>query len=81
MWHSVRLVPALNCVIIFAAILIAFSLHAQDTNEGSDLVSDTPEQEVMGICARTSQVQTALLDKIDGVSDCGVVTVAHLSII
>ncbi len=81
MWHSVRLVPALNCVIIFAAILIAFSLHAQDTNEGSDLVSNTSEQEVInqGICVRTSEVQTALLDKIDGVSDCRVVTVAHLS--
>ncbi len=65
MWHSVRLVPALNCVIIFAAILIAFSLHAQDTNEG--------------ICARTSEVQTVILSHINGVSDCGLVTVAPLS--
>ncbi len=73
MWHPMRLVPALNCVIIFADMLIALSLHAQDTGEGS-------EQEVInqGICARTSQVQTAILDRIDGVSDCGLVTVADL---
>ena len=33
----------------------------------------------VGICSRTSQVQTAILDQIDGVSDCGLVTIAHLS--
>ena len=32
-----------------------------------------------GICARTPQVQTAILDKISGVDDCAVVTATHLS--
>ena len=32
-----------------------------------------------GICARTPQVQTAILGKISGVADCAVVTAAHLS--
>ena len=32
-----------------------------------------------GICDRTSQVQTAILSEIDGVSDCGLVTTANLA--
>ena len=32
-----------------------------------------------GICARTPQVQTAILGKISGVDDCAVVTATHLS--
>ncbi|MXV98081.1 MAG: leucine-rich repeat domain-containing protein, partial [Acidimicrobiaceae bacterium] len=32
-----------------------------------------------GICARTSQVRDEILDQIDGVSDCGLVTVTDLS--
>ncbi|MYD61481.1 MAG: leucine-rich repeat domain-containing protein [Gemmatimonadetes bacterium] len=80
MGHPMRLVPALNCVIIFADMLIALSLHAQGTNEGSDLVSNTSEQEVInyGICARTPQVRDEILDQINGVRDCGLVTVADL---
>ena len=36
-------------------------------------------QATEGICDRTSQVQTAILSEIDGVSDCGLVTNAHLA--
>ena len=81
MGYPMRLVPALNCVIIFADMLIALSLYAQGTNEGSDRVSNTSEQELInqGICARTPQIRDEILDQIDGVSDCGLVTVADLS--
>ena len=33
----------------------------------------------IGICTRTSQVQTAILSVIDGVTDCALVTDAHLA--
>ncbi|MDE2725983.1 MAG: leucine-rich repeat domain-containing protein, partial [Gemmatimonadota bacterium] len=66
MGYPMRLVPALNCIIIFAHMLLnAPLLNAQRASEG--------------ICGRTKQVRDEILDQIDGVSDCGLVTSTHLS--
>ena len=35
----------------------------------------------LGICGRTEQVHTAILERIDGISDCALVTNAHLGAI
>ncbi len=82
MWYRMGLVTVWNFVIVFADMLSIPSLDAQGTSSGADL-SDTPEQGVINweICARTTQVRTAILDQIDGVSDCGLVTLADLSTI
>ncbi|MXX13317.1 MAG: leucine-rich repeat domain-containing protein, partial [Gemmatimonadetes bacterium] len=66
MGYPMRLVPALNCIIIFAHMLLnAPLLNAQRASEG--------------ICGRTKQVRDEILAQIDGVSDCGLVTSTHLS--
>ena len=38
-------------------------------------------QEGRGICGRTEQVRTAILERIDGVTNCALVTDAHLGAI
>ena len=38
-------------------------------------------QEDRGICGRTEQVRTAILERIDGISACALVTKAHLGAI
>ena len=57
-----------------------FQVRAVDTDglEGDPAESATVTP-AGGICARTPQVQTAILGKISGVDDCAVVTATHLS--
>ena len=45
---------------------------------GPPLVTTIPPA---GICGRTEEVQAAILDQIDGISDCALVTDAHLAAI
>ncbi|MYD61482.1 MAG: leucine-rich repeat protein, partial [Gemmatimonadetes bacterium] len=55
-----------------------FTWTATDAdNDTADLMFDITVP--TGICARTTQVRDEILDQIDGVSDCGLVTIAHLS--
>ena len=55
-----------------------FTYTATDAdNDTAELMFDITVP--TGICDRTSQVQTAILEQIDGVSDCGLVTVTDLS--
>ena len=56
--------PALP--LVFLALLGSFLTHPTIAQVG-------------GICDRTEDVQTAILDQIDGVSDCSLVTDAHLA--
>lgn len=46
-----------------------------------NVASGETEMVSAGICGRTEEVQTAILEQIDGVSDCAQVTDAHLAAI
>jgi len=57
----------------------AFSFAAFALAAAAALFSSAAHAQMTGICGRTAQVQTAILDEIDGVTECAAVTATHLA--
>ena len=73
--HEPRAVGRVRGLSFLAACLTLLAWAAAPVSAQN---TDTDEQ---GICGRTDQVETALVDAIDGVVDCALVTDAHLAAI